>query len=447
MSKCSSISCECKKKFIWIIFYWSLELACRIFMYIEWDLFQFTDNDANDEYIYIILLVLSDYLSFIELSIPWIYKKFEECCIKKIKTQEEEKKEKLNKEEVEKDKKEEGENKKEKDKNEEEISSNFTQKIEYDNKYNKNILKLYLIPIIIGDFLSRSFIFISYKAVNLNDEEVTQKLVRDVLIFFDTIFRMFFCYLLNEKSPYSKKHKKCSLIFILIFLFILGGVDIIHFIFAGHYQHPDFIYFFLILFLRSISYPLIDTIVYNHMKNNAISPCDYMRRRACFESILLVIISAILVLCSIVHFSYDIFSYKFGIIAPLYILTSFGKSYLLLNIIYIYSSQSVSFLIISESLAGSIHEIINFIKGEENMEDITNIFLSISEIILTILLVLLTLIYVEIMKINILGLNEDTENELVKKCINEMNTSNLYSNEDDDELAKSYDDSKAVQPS
>ena len=81
------------------------------------------------------------------------------------------------------------------------------------------------------------------------------------------------------------------------------------------------------------------------------------------------------------------------------------------------------------------------------MEDITNIFLSISEIILTILLVLLTLIYVEIMKINILGLNEDTENELVKKCTNEMNTSNLYSNEDDDELAKSYDDSKAVQPS
>ena len=50
MSKCSSISCECKKKFIWIILYWSLELACRIFMYIEWDLFQFTDNDANDEY-------------------------------------------------------------------------------------------------------------------------------------------------------------------------------------------------------------------------------------------------------------------------------------------------------------------------------------------------------------------------------------------------------------
>ena len=71
-------------------------------------------------YIYIILLVLSDYLSFIGLSIPWVYKKSEECCIIKIKTQEEEKKEKLNKEEVEKDKKEEGENKKEKDKNEEE---------------------------------------------------------------------------------------------------------------------------------------------------------------------------------------------------------------------------------------------------------------------------------------------------------------------------------------
>ena len=204
-------------------------------------------------------------------------------------------------------------------KEEKEISTNNTQKFIYGNKYNKNTFIVYLVPIIVGDLLSRSVFFISYKAINLNDEEVTQKLVRDVILFFDTIFRMILCKIYNEKNPYSEKHKKCSLIFMIIVLFILGGVDIIHFIFVGHYQHPDFIYFFLILFIRSISYPWIDTIVYNHLKNKAVSPSGYMRRRAVIETLLLLIITLILVLCSIVHFSSDIFSYKFAIIAPLYI--------------------------------------------------------------------------------------------------------------------------------
>ena len=86
------------------------------------------------------------------------------------------------------------------------------------------------------------------------------------------------------------------------------------------------------------------------MKNKAISPSGYMRRRAVIETLLLLIITLILVICSIVRFSSDNFSHKFYIIVPLYFLSSFGKSYLLLNIIYIYTSQSVSFLIISESI-------------------------------------------------------------------------------------------------
>ena len=114
-------------------------------------------------------------------------KNLEGCCQKKIKTQEEEK-EKLNKEEK-------------------EISTNNTQKFVYGNQYNKNTFIVYLVPIIVGDLLSRSTFFISYKAMNLNDEEVTQKLVRDVLLFFDTFFRIIFCKIFNEKNPYSERHK------------------------------------------------------------------------------------------------------------------------------------------------------------------------------------------------------------------------------------------------
>ena len=122
MSKNSPISFEFKKSFILVIIYWLLELICRLFMYINWELFQFTDNDANDEYIYLIILVLSDYLSFIVLFIHWIIKKKEKYDEEK---REREKLIKLENEEENKD----------------EIGTNITQKFEYSNKYNKSSLK------------------------------------------------------------------------------------------------------------------------------------------------------------------------------------------------------------------------------------------------------------------------------------------------------------------
>ena len=122
MSKNSPISFEFKKSFILVIIYWLLELICRLFMYINWELFQFTDNDANDEYIYLIILVLSDYLSFIVLFIHWIIKKKEKYDEEK---REREKLIKLENEEENKD----------------EIDNNITQKFEYSNKYNKSSLK------------------------------------------------------------------------------------------------------------------------------------------------------------------------------------------------------------------------------------------------------------------------------------------------------------------
>ena len=49
-----------------------------------------------------------------------------------------------------------------------------------------------------------------------------------------------------------------------------------------------------------------------------------------------------------------------------YTLSSFIKAYVLLKVIYYFSSQSVSFLIISESITGSIYEIIKFFKFLNN---------------------------------------------------------------------------------
>ena len=83
-----------------------------------------------------------------------------------------------------------------------------------------------------------------------------------------------------------------------------------------------------------------------------------------------------------------------------------------MNVIYKFTSQSVSYLIISESLAGSIKEIIDFFNNEKNR---TNIAFSIVEIILVILIGISTMIYEEIIIIRLCGLEKDTEEEIANR--------------------------------
>ena len=88
MSKSSWISFQFDNKFYLILIYWILELVYRIVMYICWDFFQLTDDDANDEYIYLMISVLSDFFSLVEY-IPYLKKKLECIFPKNIEIQEE----------------------------------------------------------------------------------------------------------------------------------------------------------------------------------------------------------------------------------------------------------------------------------------------------------------------------------------------------------------------
>ena len=69
------ISFNCKASFGYIIAYWVCELLFRLFMYIEWDYFQIVENDADNEYLYILFLNIADLLSFFELLYNLITKK------------------------------------------------------------------------------------------------------------------------------------------------------------------------------------------------------------------------------------------------------------------------------------------------------------------------------------------------------------------------------------
>ncbi len=114
----------------------------------------------------------------------------------------------------------------------------------------------------------------------------------------------------------------------------------------------------------------------------------------------------------------------------IYTWSSFIKAHELLNVIYYYSSQSVSFLIISESISYSIVEII-----KSNEKD--NIIILVVEIICIIFSTFATLIYDEIIVIKKWGLDKDVATEIVKRAELEINAIGLLSSDNDDEEEES----------
>ena len=95
----------------------------------------------------------------------------------------------------------------------------------------------------------------------------------------------------------------------------------------------------------------------------------------------------------------------------------------------------MAFLIISESLAGAINDIINFINGKTNSKGL-NITISIIEIILVVLIGIITLIYEEIIVIRICGMQKDVNSEIFRRSIDDINQCGMaiYSNDDNDDL-------------
>ena len=97
----------------------------------------------------------------------------------------------------------------------------------------------------------------------------------------------------------------------------------------------------------------------------------------------------------------------------IYTLASFVKSYFLLKIIFHFSSQSVSFLVISESITGSIFQIIDFIKDKD--KEPIEYLLVIMELIGILIIAFATLLYDEVVIINKCGLNENVRKGIISR--------------------------------
>ena len=115
----------------------------------------------------------------------------------------------------------------------------------------------------------------------------------------------------------------------------------------------------------------------------------------------------------------------------IYVSSSFIKSHLLLKVIYYFSSQSVSFLLISESITGSITEIINFFSSDDS-NYINIIFLTI-DILIILLTSFGTLVYNEIIIIKKWGLDKNVAREITTRALLEVDKIKILDNEDEDD--------------
>ena len=403
------ISFNYNKNLMYAIIFWGLEIIYRCFIYFQFSNFRIVTDYAINEYIYLIIFNTSDLLAgFLALYINYSSKK------KKIHNQ---------------------------DDDTESSMSKITTSVEFVSVKEKYFTrKSFILKMIIIIFLHysanlSSFIFFSiFKDATY--ENIFHKAKADIINHFDIIIRYIFSYLLLETKMF--KHHKFSIIIILIGFVILAPTDFISmYLFPQGEINPKYTYIYIgVNLLRGVLFPLEDTFVKKIFTEDYIIPEFCMFLRGVGQLILIAIITPILYF-TVWEVNIHI-EYNKGIIALviiLYFLSSFIKEYLINKVIYYFSSQSVSFLIISESITTSILEIILYLKNVESETDnkkfIKYLFFII-ELIVILNTTFGTLVFDEIIVIKKCGLNLNVAKEISLRARSEiLSISNL---EDDDEV-------------
>ena len=402
----SCITFNYNKNIIYAIIYWVLEIITRMIMYLNWKIFEIVEKDAINEYLYVIMLNISDLLAgFLVLYIHYSFKK---------------------KNPVE---------------NNDNISANSKSikiiegEVRKVHKSKYFIFKIVLICCL--DYLCRSAFFIFYQIFDARHIQISDKIQKDMIIHLDIIARYIFSIVILKLKIF--KHHKVAIFIIIAGFCILCPTDIISLeVDDLKDQNVDNIktYIYIAIFsLRGILFPLEDTIVKIIFTNDYIIPEQFMFVRGIVELIIIIIVTPILY----IHvWNYNVFDANYSgrltsiiFFIIFYIFSSFVKGLVLLKVIYYFSSQSVSFLIISESITGSIAAIINYFKPEQNKK--YSIIILIIEVIVIFISMTGTLIYDEIIIIKKWGMEVNVAKEITKRGVFESSTIEMIDNNYEEE--------------
>ena len=146
--------------------------------------------------------------------------------------------------------------------------------------------------------------------MDVDNKLVSQKLSRDSINLIDILFRLLFFILFQINDSYTYRHKVFSILSFLFLLTVLVIIDIIHLYVVDKYDILNSFKYFATLLIRSVFYPLLDTIINKLLLDKKISPIGYIRRKSIIEIILFIIITLILLKTSVLHIPWDIFITK-----------------------------------------------------------------------------------------------------------------------------------------
>ena len=367
--------------FIYAIIYWILEIIIRILMYTNWEYFQMSDDNVQNEYLYVIISNIGDLLSgFLVLYTKYSTKSKnpETRTLSKTSSQ---------------------------------IELIYEDTENYKNQ--KFIRKMIIIGIL--EYISRSLYWMAYAITKAKREEVSHQLQKDLLNTVDIFMRYIFSIFILKVVFH--KHRLFS-------IYLIGGSFIVllisDFFYVGLNEKFNLVvtlgYVGIIAF-RAVSFPLVDTFIRQLFEDNYILPDSLMFIKSLIQVVSVGIITPIL------YYSFGVqLDIHFGteniIIIIVYILAHFVKQYFLLKIIYHFSAQSVSFLVISESVSGSITGIIDFFKDED--KQFFDILFLIIEFLAILLIAFATLTYDEIIIIHKCGLDENTKGGIINRAQDEM---------------------------
>ena len=229
----------------------------------------------------------------------------------------------------------------------------------------------------------------------------------------DIFFRYLFSKIILKTKIY--KHHKVSIIICIIGFVLLIANDCIFISF----KIINIIYILIIL-PRAILFPLEDTINQILLSKYFLLPHYLMVYRGIIEFAFFSLITFILIILKIELFEINMEFYIYCILLISYSI----KAFCLMKVIYIFNSQYVSFLVISETVGATI---VMFLDKDAEKTVVTNIL----EVISLILVIFGTLIYNEIIIINLFGLEAKTKKYLTLEQNEEIEEQMMQLNENE----------------
>ena len=313
----------------------------------------------------------------------------------------------------------------------------------YENPMKKKNKYFYWKLILISslELLDLSCYFIFFLAIHAENEDIDFKTGRDIIILLDILIRYLLSIFILKLKTY--KHRICALVAISISFILLVPIDIINLYCKQDIDTIKSLIFIGILSLRFLLFPLRDTFIKKFYTSYYILP-EYLEFYiGIIEIIIAIVVTPIFIFLKVFKDNLD-FNIWNSIMSIVYILVNFINHYIILKIIYLFSSQSVSFLIISSSIAESIKDIIGFFRTEDKAKIKFYIYLDFAFGLIAIFTVIFgTLIHEEIIVINKWDLNLNVKRGIENRSLSDFEETiadlDLESDEKSDNLDISVD--------